>query len=264
MAARAIWKGVLKIGTDKMPVKLYSAVQDQTVHFHILDSAHHERVKQRMVEPQNDTEVPRDEIQRGLETEPGVFVVFKNEELDKLEPEASRDIEITRFVEPERINHQWYERPYYLGPDDNDETAYFALAKAMDSAGREGVARWVMRKKRYAGALRSKQGYLVLVTLRHSEEVLSAKELPAPAGRPLSEKELDMGQQLVNALQDKFRPEDFHDEYRERVMKFIEAKAKGQAPKLKTIARKGAAPSLADALSASLAHAKRAGGKAVA
>lgn len=212
MTARAIWKGVLKIGTGRMPVKLYSAVRDQSVHFHILDKHRLERVKQRMVEPESDREVPRDEIQRGLETEPGVFVVFKNEELDKLEPEASRDIEITRFVEPERINHQWYERPYYLGPDDDDDD-YFALAKALDSAGREGVARWVMRKKPYVGALRSRDGYLVLVTLRHAEEVLSAKELAAPAGRPLSSKELEMGQQLVNALEDKFRPEDFHDEY---------------------------------------------------
>lgn len=264
MAARAIWKGTLRIGSDKVPVKLYSAVQDRSVHFHILDQHDQQPVKQRMVDPETDKEVQYDQIQKGLETEPGVFVVFKPEELERLEPEASRDIEVTRFVSPERINHQWYERPYYLGPDSDDDATYFALAKALASSEREGVARWVMRKKRYAGALRARDGYLVLVTLRHAEEVLPAKDLPAPPGRPLDPKEINMGQQLVSALEDQFRPEDFHDQYRERVMQFIEAKAKGHPPKLKSIAEKSGPPSLADALAASLKQAKRAGGKAVA
>lgn len=263
MAARAIWKGLLKVGSEKVPVKLYSAVQDQTVHFHILDAGKLQPVKQRMVEPESDQETPYEEIQKGLETEPGVFVVFQREELEKLEPEASRDIEITRFVEPSRVNNQWYERPYYLGPDDDDES-YFALAKALGSSEREGIARWVMRKKRYIGALRAKDGYLFLVTLRHADEVLSAKELPAPGGRALDPKEINMAQQLVAALEGDFEPKEFHDQYRERVMQFIEAKAKGHSPKLKNIAEKKAAPSLMDALAASLKKAKRSGGKAVA
>ena len=263
MSARAIWKGVLKIGSDQVRVKLYSAVQDRSVHFHILDSQNLQPVKQRMVEPENDQEVPREEIRKGLETEPGVFVVFKNDELATLEPEASRDIEITRFVAPERINHQWYERPYYLGPDDDDAN-YFALAKALESSEREGVARWVMRKKPYVGALQARDGHLFLMTLRHAEEVLSAQELPAPSGRPLDPRELQMAQQLVAALESEFRPQDFHDEYRDRAMQFIEAKAKGRTPKLATVPQKSAAPSLVDALAASLKQAKRGGGKAVA
>jgi non-homologous end joining protein Ku len=133
VAARAIWKGVLKIGTNKVPVKLYSAVQDRSVHFHILDTSTKQPIKQRMVDPENDREIPKEEIQRGLEVEPGTFVVIDEEELTKLEPKASRDIEIRRFVPPARINHQWYERPYYVGPD-GDESAYFALAKALQSA----------------------------------------------------------------------------------------------------------------------------------
>ena len=123
MAGRAIWKGVLKIGTNKVPVKLYSAVQDRSVHFHILDTSTKEPIKQRMLDPENDQEVPKEEIQRGLELKPGTFVVIDEDELIKLKPKASRDIEIRRFVPPARINHQWYERPYYLGPD-GDESAY--------------------------------------------------------------------------------------------------------------------------------------------
>jgi DNA end-binding protein Ku len=263
VAARAIWKGALKIGTNRVPVKLYSAVQERSVHFHILDTSTKQPIKQRMIDPENDQEVAKEEIQRGLELEPGTFVVIAEDELAKLEPKASRDIEIRRFVRPARINHQWYERPYYLGPD-GDESAYFALSKALERNDREGVARWVMREKQYLGALNVKDGYLVLVTLRHAEEVISAKELPKPSGRALDAKEIRMAEQLVAALEDEFRPEDYHDEYRERVMEFIEAKAKGRHPKLQSIRPKRAPSSLVDALSASLKQAKRAGGTAVA
>jgi DNA end-binding protein Ku len=145
-----------------------------------------------------------------------------------------------------------------------DVSLYFALAKALQSKDREGVARWVMRDKQYIGALNVKDGYLVLVTLRHAEEVISAKELPKPSGRALDAKEIRMAEQLVAALEDEFRPEDYQDEYRERVMQFIEAKAKGRRPKLQSIRQKRAPSSLVDALSASLKQAKRAGGRAVA
>jgi DNA end-binding protein Ku len=264
MPARAIWKGVLNIGPDKVPVKLYSAVQDRSIHFHILDTRSLQPVKQRMVDPDTEKEIPNEEIERGLEIEPGTLVVLGEDELAKLEPKPSRDIKLLRFVPSTRINHQWYERPYYLGPDEDDEMAYFALAKALASSEREGVARWVMRNKQYTGALRVKDGYLVLITLRHVDEVLSAKELPKPSGRPLDKREIRMAQQLVSVLEDRFSPEDFHDEYREWVMQFIEAKAKGRPPKLKAIAQRPAAKSLVDALSASLAKAKRTRGKAVA
>ena len=164
----------------------------------------------------------------------------------------------------ERIDPQWFERPYYLGPDEDASDAYFALAKALGDNSREGIATWVMRNKQYTGALRVRDGYLMLVTLRKAEEVLSAKELPAPAGRPLDDREIRMAEQLVSVLEAPFKAEDFHDEYRDRVMRFIEAKAKGGAPKLKVVNQKKSTTSLLDALTASLKRTKRGGGKAVA
>jgi DNA end-binding protein Ku len=256
MPARAIWKGQLVIGAGKLPVKLYSAVQDKAVHFHVLDGVRHERVKQRMVDPNTGKEVPSEEIRRGLEVEPGIFVTFTDEELAKFEPEASRDIEITRFVPADAINHQWFERPYYIGPDESDSD-YFAFSKALADSGREGVARWVMRGKTYYGALQPRDKYLTLVTLRHAGEVLSAQELPQPSGRALDPREITMARQLVSVLEDEFRPEDFRDEYRERVMAFIEAKAQGKKPKLHVLEPKRTTDSLADALAASLAAVKQ-------
>ena len=269
MPARAIWKGVLHIGPEKLAVKLYSAVQDRSVHFHILESKTGQPVKQIMIDPDSGKEIAKGEIQRGVEIEPGTFVVLNPEEQKQLEPEPSRDIQVLSFIAPKKINDQWYERPYYLGPDEDDSGAYFALAQALADNQREGLASWVMRNKRYTGALRANDGYLMLVTLRHAEEVLSAQQLPKPAGRPLDEREIKMAQQLVSVLEAPFQAEDFRDEYRDRVMQFIEAKAKGRSPKLTVVKKKPATTSLLDALSASLKnasskHSKSAGGKAVA
>jgi len=251
MAARAIWKGSLKIDSTKVPVKLYAAVQDHTVRFHILDGKSKTRVKQHMVNAETGDEVPREEIQKGFEVEPGTFVILDQKELTELEPEASREIEITQFVAPENIPPEYYDRPYYLGPD-GDQAAYLALAEALQNKEKEGVARWVMRKHVYVGALGAEDGHLVLFTLRNAEEVLSAKDLPKPAGRPPDKKELSMAKQLVELLKGEFDPKDYRDEYRERVMEFVEKKAKGHKPRLHLVKRKKKTTSLDKVLSKSI------------
>jgi DNA end-binding protein Ku len=252
MAARAIWKGELKLGTTKIPVKLYSAVVDRTVHFHILDEKHLMRVKQHMVSPDSGDEVTNEEIQKGYEIEPGRFVLVTDEELEKLQPKPSRDIEISEFVSPEAISQQWYERPYYLAPD-GDEKNYYALVEALNNRNREGIAHWVMRNKAYVGALRAEGDYLMLVTLRNAEEVISARDLPKPAGRAPTQKELNMAKQLVSLLEeDEFKATDYKDEYRTRVMEFIEKKAKGKAPRLHAVKTKRKVSALDSVLEKSL------------
>lgn len=256
MAARAIWKGDLKLNSTRVPVKLYSAVQDQTVRFHILDERSKTRVKQHMVDPDSGKEVSSEEIRKGFEVEPGTFVILDEEELESLEPEAAREIEITRFVPPNEIAPEFYDRPYYLGPD-GDQTAYFALAQALRNKEKEAVARWVMRKQPYVGALRTEGDHLVLFTLRNAEEVLSAKDLPQPAGRAPDKKELSMAKQLVELLKGEFNPKDYQDEYRARVKEFVEKKARGHAPKLRLVKTKRQAASLDKILSKSIESLKK-------
>ena len=256
MAARAIWKGKLKLGRTIVPVALYSAVVDKTVRFHVLDQRSEERVKQHMVSLQSKKEVANDEIQKGYQIEPGVFVILDKEELEQLQPKQARDIDISRFIPPKNVSSLWYDRPYYLGPD-GDESAYFALVEALSNKETEGIAHWVMRGKEYVGALRAQGSYLMLVTLRHAEEVVPADALPSPEGRAIDKKEINMARQLVEALAGEFDPTEFRDEYRERVMEFIEQKAKGKKPRLHAVRSKKATPSLTSALSKSIAMLKK-------
>jgi DNA end-binding protein Ku len=209
-----------------------------------------------MINPDNGEEVANEDIQKGFEVEPGTFVILNEEELESLEPKANREIEIKQFVPPQAIAPEFYDRPYYLGPD-GDQAAYFALAEALRKENREGIAHWVMRKQPYVGALRAEDDYLMLFTLRSPEEVLSAKELPRPAGRAPDKKELSMAKQLVEMLKGEFHPKDYQDEYRQRVMEFVEKKAKGRAPKLRLVKSKRGPASLDKILSKSIETLKK-------
>ena len=251
--ARAMWKGDITIGRTTIPVKMYSAVQDQGVHFRLLHETDKQPVKQHMVNPETDEVVEHSEIRKGYVDDGGIVVMLDDEELDALKPEPSRDIEITRFVPRTAVSHGWYDRPYWLGPDSGGSNSYFALARALEEEEKEGVAKWVMRGKEYVGALVAENGYLMLITLRHAGEVVESKDLPRPSGRALDKKEVGLAQQLVSALEGDWNPAEFQDEYRDRLMEFIKSKAKGRAPKVRKLRpKKETTKSLADVLEASL------------
>lgn len=254
--ARAIWKGELQLGKTSLAVKLYSAVEDQTVRYHVLDETAKKRVKQHMIDPDSGEEVPSEEIQKGYEIEPGKYVILTEEELEKIEPPPSRDIEIVEFLPDNSVSQQWYERPYYAGPD-GDQKSYFAFVEALRNKQREAIVNWVMRKKYYAGVLRAVGDYLAIFSLRDAKEVILADELTKPAGASPTQKEMAMAKQLVEMLQGEFDPKAYKDEYRERVKEFIEKKAKGRAPKLKPVKAKRKTTALDSVLAKSIEALRR-------
>jgi DNA end-binding protein Ku len=259
MAIRAMWKGVIRCGEMRLPVKLYSAVQDRSVRFHLLHDQDMVRVKRRLVNPETKQTVPYERTQRGFEVQRGRFVLLRPHELSQLESSGDdRDIEISRFVPASAISHQWYDRPYFLGPDGADAgQRYAALAGALEQQQCHGIAHWTMRKNEYSGALRGENGVLMLLTLRHANEIVPSSELDAPAGRDLTAKERQLAEQLVEALTDDFEPTAFQDDYRERVWELIETKRRGGKVKLKKrVAVKTETKSLAASLQASLQKAR--------
>lgn len=251
MAARAIWKGVIRFEDVELPVKLYSAIEDRNVHFRLLNEKTKNRLKQRMVNPSTGKAVEYSEARRGVEVDPGVFVLLDEEEQEELKPEKSREIRLSGFVDPETIHHQWYDRPYYLGPDEN-EVDYFSFVEALARQEKEGVAHWVMRNKEYAGALRVEAGYLMMVTLRSADGIIEASALEAPQGRDLNPKEEELGERFIDTLEAEFDPDAYHDEYRGRVLQLIEAKQAGQTLDVEEYEAEAATTSLAEALEASL------------
>jgi len=252
---RAIYKAELVLGRTKLPVKLYSAVQERGIHFRLLHDKDRLPVKQRMVNAVTGEPVSGADIQLAAEVEGNRFVLLEDDELAELEPEESREIVITRFVPPEQINPQWYERPYYLGPDGRSES-YFALCEALAKRELVGIASWVMRKKRYVGALRVHADYLVLVAMRFADQVVMLPAVKPPDSNRPSESERKLATQLVGALKGHFDAGEFHDDYRERLLELIRTKARGGRPKLHKARARRTSASLSESLKRSIATAK--------
>jgi DNA end-binding protein Ku len=253
--ARAIWKGQLHLDEQKLDVKLYSAIEDRSIHFHMLHEKDRAPVEQHIVRKDTGKDVGKADMRKAFSLDAGTAVLLEPEDLEKLVPPESREIAICRFVAPSVLSDQWYDRPYYLGPD-SDDGDYFALAEALHRKNVVGIARWVMRKKRYVGALTSNAGYLMLSTLRRADQVLSFSGIePARTNEPAAS-ELKLAQQLVSSIESDFDPSTWQNEYRQRLCKLIEAKARGEKVEPVRVKKKAASASLADSLRASIAAVK--------
>lgn len=245
-----MWNGTLVIGKLSIDVKLYAAIEDAAVHFHLLHDRDQERLEQHMVNPNTGEVREKEEIHRGFEVKPGTFVLLEQSELEQLDPPPSKAIEAEAFVPETELGPVWYERPYYLGPA-RKSAEYTELARVLAERKRIGIVRWVMRKHAYVGALRSNGEHLTLCTLHDPSEVVSAPKV-APAPRAADDRELAMAEQLVEALAGELDPEELEDEHRERVRELIAAKARGKAVKLPPRERRRAPKPLGTALEQSL------------
>lgn len=255
MKARTMWKAIIQVDTEEIPVRLYAAATDHTIRFRLLHKKDKAPVEQRMVHGDTGKEVEREDWHKGAKIDSDRFVLLKEADLDHLEPPSSRVIAILRFVARRELGHEWYNRPYYLGPD-GDESAYWAFAQALANSGKEGIARWVMRKKEYVGALTTLDGYLALMTLRYAEEVVQPKEIGIPPNS-FDSRELKMAEQLMALLESDFDASRYRDDFRDRVVKLIETKASGGSIAPKRATPKKQPSSLAGALKASIAAAQK-------
>jgi DNA end-binding protein Ku len=255
--ARAIWSGAISFGLVNVPVKLYSATSPKSVRFHQLSSKTGARIRQKRVDPTTGDEVPYEEIVKGFEITPDRYVLIDPDELDALDPKATKTIDIEEFVDLQEIDPIFYDHSYYLAPTAGGAKAYRLLLDAMRESGKVGIGRVVLRSKQQLCALRPTGEVLTLTTMLFGDEVLAPDrldELDSVAEAQASERELNMAQQLISSLSADFEPTKYRDEYRERVLALIERKAAGEEIAVQPEAEEpAAAPDLMAALEASLA-----------
>ena len=257
---RAIWSGSVSFGLVNVPVKMTTATSPKDVRFHQLHDADHGRINQRRVCSVDGEEVDYGHIVKGYDLGGGRYVVVEPEELASIDLEATRNIDIEEFVDLAEIDPVYFEKSYYLVPDGRAEKPYALLVETMQRCGKVALGRFVLRTKQYLAALRARDGVLVLSTMLYADEVIdpSVLEVPTALDTAPSERELGMAAQLVESLSAPFDPDKYHDDYREKVLALIEAKADGEIiaqpePAVET------APvvDLMAALEASLARAKQ-------
>ncbi len=257
--ARAIWSGAISFGLVNIPVKLFSAVSRKTVRFHQIDAESGSRVRQKRVGGDGE-EVPYEQIVKGYEIGPDRYVTISPEELESLEPQKTRTIDIEDFVDQEGIDPMFYDHPYYLAPDTGAAKAYRLLVDAMEQSGKVAIARVVLRSKEHLVAIRPREGVLAMETMLFADEVVapeSLDELAADGEVKTSDRELAMAKQLIESLTSEFEPEKYRDEYRDRVLDLIERKAQGETVVIEAPAEEPKkVPDLMAALEASIAASK--------
>jgi len=226
---RSIWNGWLSWGTVNVPVKLYSAVQDKSIHFNQLHGKDGARIKQKRINPRTGDEVPYDRIVRGYEVSPDKWVVLSKEDAQAAEGSRAKVIDIEEFVADEQIDPVYYDKPYWIGPQEGGEHAYKVVEKALEKSGKVGIGRFVLRSKESLVALRPRDGILTLATMRFDEELVPPDKVNyEEAKKSPGDREVNMAAKLVDSLAGEFKPDKYEDTYREAVLELVEKKAKGE------------------------------------
>jgi DNA end-binding protein Ku len=226
MAGRAIWKGNIHFGVIDIPVKLHVTTREERIQFHLLHKSDHAKLKQQMICAYEKVPVEPEEQARGFKLDDGKYIIVGHEELKQIEPEDSRIIEVHEFVKSIQIDPVFFSRSYYLEPDINVKK-YQALTAALGNMDLSGICTWTMRKHSYIGSLQLHGNILRLNTLRYADEIIPVTALDLQ-NIPLSEKELQIGRDLINHMTEPFQPQKYVDEHQKKLQTLIAKKARGE------------------------------------
>jgi DNA end-binding protein Ku len=225
--ARALWKGSISFGLVEIPVALVTGTSDEgDLSFAQIDRRNMARVGYQRVNKETGEEVPWAEIVRGYEYEPDEYVILSDADIASANVKASKTVEIVNFVDQKEIDPVFYDKPYFLEPLKKDSKSYALLRTVLEKSGKVGIARVVLRTREYLSALLVRKGVLVLNLLRYPAELKDPKDIQVPGDIEVSPAELKMAERLVQGMTEKFNPKQFHDQYREDVMKMIEKRVK--------------------------------------
>ncbi len=255
MPPRAIWTGSIAFGLVNVPVRMYSAVEEHTLHFNFVHAPDGSRIGYEKICKAEDKSVPDDEIVKAFEYEKGEWVYMTDEDFEAAAAENHRTIDIRAFVPFEDIDPIYFERTYYLGPEENGERVYALLSRAMDDSGLAGVAKWVMRDRQNLGLLRVRDGAIALERMHFADEIRATEGI-APGDVKLDKSELEMAAQLIEQYSGEFKPEEYRDTYRDALCEIIKAKRRGEEVRVEAEPEPEAPTDLMAALRASVEAAR--------
>lgn len=222
-----VWKGYLTFGLVSFPIRLFAAARPEPVHFHLLHKKDLARVKEVMYCVSEDKPLDRSEIVKGYEYEKDHYVVVDPEDLEKVAPPTATAMEILQFVKMDEIDPIFFEKSYYVGPEEPISRPYSLLLQAMKDTRYDAVAKVAMHGREHIVILRPSEKSIVLHTMYFVDELHKGNEVPAPTAAKFDKKELDLAKKLIDTLAGSFDPKQYHDEYKENVEKLIAAKRKG-------------------------------------
>jgi DNA end-binding protein Ku len=228
---RAIWKGAISFGLVNIPIELYSAVSSsgERVSFRLLHKKDQSPIRNERVCQKEDKAIPWDEIVKGYEYSKGKFVIMDEEDFRAAAIESSKSIEILDFVKSEEIDPRYFETPYYLVPQKGGDKAYALLREAIRSTGMVGIGKVTMRSNSiHLVGLKVVEEALVMEIMRYADELVDTSSFTFPTADAVRPQELAMAEQLVNTLAGTFSPENYRDEYKDKLMEIINAKLKGK------------------------------------
>jgi len=225
--ATSVWKGHLTFGLISIPMRMSAAARGERISFNQLHKECHSRLKQPLFCPVCNRNVERSEIVKGYEHEKDQYVLFSEEELDKIEPPSARVMEILEFVKLDEMDPLYFDSSYYVAPEDAGVKAYQLLMKAMEESGYGAIAKLTMHQREHIVIIRPGSKGMTLHTMFYSNEIRAAESLGTDKV-DLKDQEKKLAQQLIESLAAPFDPQKYRDEYMENVKGMIAAKLKGQ------------------------------------
>jgi DNA end-binding protein Ku len=226
MAPRSIWRGTISFGLVSVPVRMFTATESKELRFHFLHKDDLTPIGYDKVRKDTGEHVDPEDIVRGFEVSKGQYVPLEDEDLDRLDVELTKAIDICDFVDLDEIDPVYFRKAYYLLPEDGAEKPYLLLVRALEETGKVGIAKVVIRNKQHLAALRPVDGTLVLETMYYADEVRKPDKVKAKGD--LRAAEVEMAKSLVENLSEPFDPEKYDDTYRKELLGLMRAKAKGK------------------------------------
>jgi DNA end-binding protein Ku len=226
MAPRSIWRGTISFGLVSVPVRMFTATESKELRFHFLHKDDLTPIGYDKVRKDTGEHVDPEDIVRGFEVSKGQYVPLEDEDLDRLDVELTKAIDICDFVDLDEIDPVYFRKAYYLLPEDGAEKPYLLLVRALEETGKVGIAKVVIRNKQHLAALRPVNGSIVLETMYYADEVRKPEKVKAKGD--LRSAEVEMAKSLVENLSESFDPEKYDDTYRKELLELLRAKAKGK------------------------------------